>query len=336
MCYCPTLIPSRKLPMKKILTRLFIIAFLSLPLISFAQVNNAPVYMFCYFKGNGDGLHLASGNDGYTWNALFGDSIILKPTLRKDKLMRDPCIIKGGDGRYHMVWTVSWNDWGIGYASSSDLIHWSPQQFIPVMMQEDSAKNSWAPEITYDKKRKEYMIYWATTIPGRFPQKDTFAEGRKNNHRIYYTVTKDFHNFSKTKLLYDPGFSVIDASIVSDKNRFVMFLKNETRSPVEKNIRVAFAKKLTGPYTQPGPPITGKYWAEGPTAIKINNEWIVYFDKYTNHQYGAVTSPDLIHWTDISDKLHFPKGIRHGTVFKISKEEFDHVFHGRSNENESK
>ncbi|HEY6955642.1 MAG TPA: glycoside hydrolase family 43 protein, partial [Flavisolibacter sp.] len=193
------------------------------------------IYLFCYFKGNGDGLHYAYSEDGYKWNALFNDSIILKPTVSKDKLFRDPCIIKGADGNYHMVWTVSWNDKGIGYASSKDLIHWSAQQFIPVMEHEDSARNTWAPEITYDPVAKDYMIYWATTISGRFPQKDTAAESGYN-HRIYYTTTKVFKKFAPTKLLYDPGFSIIDASIVQGGNRWIMFFKNETRDPVEKNI----------------------------------------------------------------------------------------------------
>ncbi len=49
---------------------------------------------------------------------------------------------------------------------------------------------------------------------------------------------------------------MIDASIVQNGKRYVMFLKNETRSPVEKNLRVAYAKKITGPYSQAGPPIT--------------------------------------------------------------------------------
>lgn len=283
------------------------------------------VYLFCYFKGNGDGLHYASSEDGLKWTALFNDSIVLKPTVSRDKLLRDPCIIKGADGLYHMVWTVSWKDRGIGYASSKDLLHWSEQQFIPVMMHEDSAQNAWAPEITYDSLSKEYMIYWASTIPNRFPQKDTSAEGRHYNHRIYYVLTKDFKSFSKTKLLYDPGFSVIDATIVPDQKRWIMFLKNETRSPAEKNIRIATAEKLTGPYSKPGAPITGNYWAEGPTAIKINGQWIVYFDKYRDHKYGAVTSPDLIHWTDISDNISFPAGVRHGTVFKISKKEWQQM-----------
>jgi hypothetical protein len=296
--------------------------------ISQTQPDN--VYLFCYFKNNGeDGLHLAYSNDAYNWKALFNDSSILKPVVSKDKLMRDPCIIRGGDGKFHMVWTVSWADRGIGYASSSDLLQWSEQQFIPVMMHEDSAKNTWAPEITYDERKRRYMIYWATTIAGRFPQKDTSAEGRRNNHRMYYVTTKDFKDFSKTKLLYDPGFSVIDATIARDKKRYVMFLKNETRSPVEKNLRVAFAKKLTRTYSNPGPPITGNYWAEGPTALKLGDKWVVYFDKYTQHKYGAVESTDLVNWTDISDKVTFPAGTRHGTAFIVTREEFEKLKGGR-------
>ena len=283
------------------------------------------VYLFCYFKGNGDGLHYAYSNDGYTWNTMFNDSIVLKPTVSRDKLFRDPCILKGADGKYHMVWTVSWADKGIGYASSTDLIRWSEQQFIPVMAKEDSAKNTWAPEITYDPKKKEYMVYWATTVSGKFPQKDTSAEGRRYNHRMYYITTKDFKDWSAPKLLYDPGFSVIDASIVKEADRYVMFLKNETKSPVEKNLRIATAKKIAGPYSQPSAPITGKYWAEGPTALKVNGQWVVYFDKYTEKKYGAVASLDLVNWTDISDKISFPKGVRHGTAFKISKAEFNRM-----------
>ena len=299
----------------------FLFVFLLSNLSLLAQSDG--VYLFCYFKGNGDGLHYAYSNDGYSWKTMFNDSIILKPTVSKDKLFRDPCILKGADGKYHMVWTVSWADKGIGYASSSDLILWSEQQFIPVMMHEDSAKNTWAPEINYDAKKKEYVVYWATTIAGRFPQKDTSAEGRKNNHRMYYVTTKDFKKWSKAKLLYNPGFSVIDATIVQEGKRYIMFLKNETRAPVEKNIRIAYAKKITGPYTTAGPPITGKYWAEGPTVLKLGNEWIVYFDKYTNHTYGAVRSKDLVNWEDVSDKVSFPKGVRHGTVFVVSREMFE-------------
>ena len=280
------------------------------------------VYMFSYFKNNGkDGLHLAYSQDGLKWKALKNDQSFLRPILSKDSLMRDPCIIRGADNKFHMVWTVSWNQRGIGYASSVDLIHWSEQQYIPVMHHEDSARNCWAPEITYDKKKKQYMIYWATTIAGKFPADPKVENGY--NHRMYYVTTKDFEHFSKTKLLYDKGFNVIDATIVPDGKRFVMFLKDETREPVQKNIKIATSKKLGKSYTAASAPITGNYWAEGPTTLKLNGNWVVYFDKYRDHKYGAVQSSDLINWTDISDKISLPQGIRHGTIYSISGIEFE-------------
>lgn len=286
-----------------------------------AQPKENSAYLFSYFKGNGeDGLHMAYSLDGLNWTSLKKDSSFLKPTVAKDKLMRDPCIIRGKDGLFHMVWTVSWKDRGIGYASSKDLIHWSEQVFVPVMEKEATAKNCWAPEIFYDDAKKEYLIYWATTIPGRFPETENLGD---NNHRIYYVTTKDFKSFSDTKLLYDQGFNVIDATIQKWGKQYVMILKDETLKPVQKNLRVAFSNQASGGYGKPSAPITGNYWAEGPTALKIGQEWLVYFDKYRDHKYGAVKSKDLINWTDISDSVHFPKGLRHGTVLTISKSELE-------------
>lgn len=304
----------------------FILLLLSFTSCTLAQKQAAQedVYLFSYFKGNGDGLHLAYSMDGYEWKALKNDSIFLKPTAGNDKLMRDPCIIRGADGKFHMVWTVSWNEKGIGYASSEDLLNWSEQQFIPVMAHEPNARNTWAPEVTYDDRKKEYMIYWATTITGLYPETQS-EQDDAYNHRMYYVTTKDFRNFSETKLLYEPGFNVIDATIVKDSNQYVMFLKDETREPAQKNIRVAYAPNLTGPYSAASPPITGSYWAEGPTTLKLEDKWLVYFDKYTEHSMGAVQSEDLKNWTDISDKISFPEGMRHGSIFKVTMAEFERL-----------
>lgn len=294
-----------------------------------AQSAGKCVYMFSFFKGNGeDGLHLAYSYDGFKWSTLRHDSSFLTPTAGKDKLMRDPCIVRGVDGLFHMVWTVSWNEKGIGYASSKDLIHWSQQQYIPVMEQEPGALNCWAPEITFDPAAKQYMIYWATTIPGRFTATDTAGDGQYN-HRIYYVLTKDFKTFSKAKLLYDQGFNVIDATVQPTEEGYVMILKDETLKPVaQKNLQVAFSRNLTGDYSKPTAVITENYWAEGPTVIKINDCWMVYFDKYMESKYGAVTSTDLLKWEDISYKVSFPPGTRHGTVFSIPESDFRNWFMG--------
>ena len=45
---------------------------------------------------------------------------------------------------------------------------------------------------------------------------------------MYYVTTRDFREFSPTRLFYEPGFSVIDVQIFRDGNRYVMALKNET------------------------------------------------------------------------------------------------------------
>jgi hypothetical protein len=305
--------------MKKIQFTLLLLCYV---LMAGAQ-NKNEIFLFSYFKNNGeDGLHLAYSKNGYAWTALKNDQSFLTPTVSKDKLMRDPCIIRGADGLFHMVWTVSWKDKGIGYASSKDLINWSEQKFIPVMAKEEGARNTWAPEITYDKKTKTYLIYWATTIAGKYPETQSKLEDGYN-HRMYYVTTRDFKVFSDTKLLYDPGFNVIDATIVPYGKRFIMFLKDETREPAQKNIKISYSDQLIGPYSKASEPITGNYWAEGPTTLQINGGWLVYFDKYRDRKYGAVWSTDLKNWTDVTSEISIPKGLKHGTILKITEKELD-------------
>lgn len=281
--------------------------------------------MFSYFVGNGeDGLHLAYSTDGFQWTALADGKSFLTPTAGEDKLMRDPCIIRGKDGKFHMVWTVSWNEKGLGYASSADLINWSAQRFIPVMAHEENARNTWAPEVFYDDSEDLYLIYWSSTISGMYPETQS-EEENAYNHRQYYVTTKDFETFSDTNLFYEPGFNVIDGTLIKDDGTYVLFVKDETREPAQKNIRIARSDKLTGTYGAAGPPITGDYWAEGPTVAKIDGQWIVYFDKYINHEMGAGSSADLENWTDISEKIFFPEGTRHGTVFTVTQAELDYA-----------
>jgi hypothetical protein len=135
---------------------------------------------------------------------------------------------------------------------------------------------------------------------------------------MYYVTTKDFKSFSETQLFYDQGFNVIDGTLVKEADQYILFLKDETRTPPEKNIRIAYSKHLTSNYSNASDPITGDYWAEGPTVLKIDEYWYLYFDKYRKHKMGAVRSKDLQNWEDISDKVTFPEGTRHGTVFEVS------------------
>jgi hypothetical protein len=272
--------------------------------------------VFTSFRKNGeDGLHLLHSRDGYTWTALKNDRPFLTSKVGGG-LMRDPAIAQGPDGTFHMVWTTAWNQHGAGYASSKDLIQWSEPKLLDVMAHEPRTRNVWAPELFYDAAEKQYLIFWASTIPGRFPATES-AGDTGYNHRMYLTTTRDFQSFTPTRLFYDPGFNCIDATIVQDRNRFAMLIKDETRQPPAKNLRVAFSERAAGPYGQPSAPITGKYWAEGPTAVRLGARWFVYFDRYVDHRYGLVTSPDLQTWTEESDRVSFPKDHRHGTALRV-------------------
>ncbi len=278
--------------------------------------------MFSYFTGNGeDGLHLAWSEDGLQWESLKKGASFLLPEVGQDKLMRDPCIIQGPNGLYHMVWTVSWAEKGIGYASSSDLVNWSDQLYIPVMEHEDSAMNCWAPELFYDEKQELYMIYWATTILGKYPETLKYTNKRTRDHRMYYVTTKDFKTFSETGLLYNHGFNVIDALVVKEEGEYVMFLKDESSFPVaQKNIKIARSKYLTHGYGPPGDPISpDSIWVEGPTIVKGGSGWRLYYDQYRLRKMGGMESADLVNWYDIADQLSFPEGTRHGTVFTVPK-----------------
>ncbi len=300
----------------------FILTFLTLQ-----SSGQRQVFLFSYFTNNGqDGLHLAYSNDGLTWKKLKDGKSFVTPTVGNDKLMRDPFILYGNDGLFHMIWTSGWHDRQIGYASSKDLINWSEQKAIPVMAHEPTAKNCWAPEMVYDPQNRNYIVFWATTIPGRHSEVAASEREKGLNHRMYCTTTADFQNFSPAKLFFNPDFSVIDATILPKGDSYYMFLKNENPNPPEKNIRMTQSKFAAGPFpTQVPPPITGKYWAEGPTALEIDDYVYIYFDKYAEHKYGAVRSKDLKEWEDVSDQVIFPAGVRHGTAFKVSAKIFKHL-----------
>jgi hypothetical protein len=276
------------------------------------------VYLFTSFHEPGtDGLHLLYSYDGYKWDSLPG--IYLHPAVGANKLMRDPSMVCGPDGTFHLVWTSSWKgDKGFGYASSKDLQHWSEQQFIPVMEDEPTTVNVWAPEVYYDKEEKQFIIIWASCIPGRFPDG---IEAADNNHRMYYTATKDFISFTPAKLFFDPGFSVIDAVIVhTGKQAYTLVLKDNTRK--ERNLKVAFAQHPVGPYTNVSGPFTTTL-TEGPTVLKKGKEWLIYYDDYGNKKYGAVKTTNFRDFTPIAAKMVIPAGHKHGTILKANRKLID-------------
>jgi hypothetical protein len=278
----------------------------------------SPQVVFSFFRGNGEaGVFLALSEDALNWREVNGGKPVLIPQVG-GKLTRDPSVCRGPDGAYHMVWTSSWKDDGFGVAHSKDLLVWSEQAYVAVNKDEPKARNTWAPEIFYDDASQQYVIIWATTIDGRFPETKGQGDGGYN-HRIYCTMTKDFATWTPKRLFYDGGFNVIDAFLFKKDGRYGLIVKDETKQPKpEKNLHVVWSEGgVTGPWGKAGPAFTdsAEAWAEGPAVIRADGRWLIYYDKYNKGGYGAVETRDFKTFSPVTVSL--PKGIRHGTVFEV-------------------
>lgn len=269
------------------------------------------VYVFTSFHEPAiDGLRYLYSEDGIHWDSIPG--VWLQPEVGNQRVMRDPSMVRTPDGTFHLVWTSSWKgDLGFGYAQSKDLKNWSEQKFIPVMAHDTTTVNVWAPELFYDDVKEQMMVVWASCIPYKF---EKGIEDEFNNHRLYYMTTKDFETFSETKLFYEPGFSVIDAIIVKRAPQdYVMVLKDNTRP--NRNLKISFSESPEGPWGPASEPFTEEF-VEGPSAVKLNDGYWIYFDVYRKKIYGAMRTTDFIHFEDMTDQISIPTGHKHGTIFR--------------------
>ncbi len=285
-------------------------------------------FLFTSFRGNGEtGVYFALSRDGYKWTPVKNNQPVVPPQ-HPGMLMRDPFLVKGPDGTWHLLWTTGWTrskengTLTIGHATSGNLVDWGPQQLIEIPL--EGARNAWAPEMAWDSKSGQWLIFWASTIPGKFP--DTEATGDSGyNHRFYAMRTTDFKSFTKPALWFDPGFNCIDATLVQDGKRWIMVFKDERRNPLQKKLRIAFSDSPAGPWSGVTEPFSLD-WVEGPSAIKAGRDWLIYFDQYAKpHYYGAYRTRDWKVYEEISSQLSLPLDHRHGTVVSLTDEEAKRV-----------
>jgi hypothetical protein len=241
--------------------------------------------------------------------------------------MRDPFVQRAPDGTFVMVWTWGWRDGTIGFSASKDLIHWEPHRQLPVMAAEPTSLNTWAPAIYWEPNDKRWLIFWSSTIPGRFPGDDTGDGGL--NHRIWSTTTTDFKAVTPAKVFFDPGFSVIDATLIATPEfkdaPWHLIFKDERKNPLEKHLLTASGPTIEGPWTHIGEPLS-ETWSEGAAIIKVPDGYLAYYDHYTKPQhYGAWFTKDFQTWTDAAEKISFPAGMRHGSFLRISQVEYERL-----------
>lgn len=318
------------------------------------------------------GLEYIWSEDGLHWDSVPGQWLM--PMVGDQKVMRDPSIICVDD-TFRLVWTAGWKyELGFGYSWSTDLIHWSEQRLIPVMHSTDSlvtrpfgcgfdamvaysnkeGKRSavrldsidgnpvqvWAPELFYDEEKERTLIIWASCVPGAFADS---LEEHGNNHRLYYTATQDWQHFTPSQLFIDPGFSVIDGTLVDNQSsfptgggnliepneglqtRYTAVLKDNTRP--NRNIKIAFANSFDGPWQVIDKPFTPDF-CEGPTVVRTPDGWYnIYYDAYRLYNFGNQRTRDFVHFENYCDSITVPQGHKHGTAIRVKRSFVENLLH---------
>ncbi|HEV8146053.1 MAG TPA: family 43 glycosylhydrolase [Bryobacteraceae bacterium] len=266
--------------------------------------------LFAYFRDNGQtGVYFALSDDGYHYEPLKNGAPWLPPE-HPGELMRDPFIARGPDGTFHMVWTWEWRVKTIGHATSRDLVTWSKQQEIPLMSNVPGTANTWAAEIYWVAAKSKWMLVWSSAV-----------EGKHKGNRIYSSLTADFKEFTPPAIFFDPGYEVIDATILHAHDRYWMIFKDERTEPLHKELKIAQSASPEGPWSSITPPIT-EAWSEGPSILEIAGKYVIFFDHYKDpKRYQAIVSTDLEKWSSIQDQIRFPDGARHGSFLKLTVDE---------------
>ena len=222
---------------------------------------------------------------------------------------------------------------------------------------DDAPGNTWAPEVHWDPVQGDYAILWSSATAGvegdgghnsagLESDPDSGIKRDVRHHRTFISRTSDFQHFTDARVFFAPGSSQIDACMVFDDrgttsradDRWAMAVKHEQFEEAGgKNIRIALApadltepfppsfrsptdpaRTWSDPIVGPGSSVQPHEWVEGPTLMKVGDEWWLYFDRFRagTDRYGLATSKDLIHWTDRTAEVKIPREAHHGTIFR--------------------
>jgi len=300
-------------------------------------------YFFPFFRGEGDAdgeqiyFALSRGNDPLRYEVLNNGRPVLT-SAAGERGLRDPFVLRAADGeRFFMLATdlriYGNGDWdaaqrqgsrSIMVFESDDLVHWSPGRLVQVAPA--TAGNTWAPEAFYDESDGVYRVYWASRL---YADDDPEHSGDSYN-RMLMASTRDFETFTEASVWIDPGYSVIDSTVIEHDGFYYRFTKDERSATAgnpcgkfivserARDLRSANYELLSDCIGRPG--ISR---GEGPTIFKSNagERWYLFIDEFGGRGYVPFVTSDLAapadRWT-LADDFEFPARPRHGTVLPIT------------------
>lgn len=257
-----------------------------------------------------EALHYALSDDGFHFQTLNGN----KPVLRLDPsvgTLRDPFIGRAPDGSFHLVGTqgvhpqlhaLHWH--------SRDLTNWGEVQRLPLIAAHPELRNIWAPEWVWDAHAGEFFVFWSSAT-GKYGSIDS---------RIWCARTRDWHHFSPSRVLFDPGYTVIDSTLLPHDGWWWMAFKDERgggRDCSHCFLKIARSRHLDGPYEVVTEAVTAPT-TEGPALLAApdGDGWLMFYDSYFANRYSASRSRDLLSWEEVAVSL--PAEARHGCVVPLT------------------
>ena len=234
-----------------------------------AQAADTDKYLFAYFTGNEDvtttssenqAIRFAVSSDNRNFTVLNSGNPVIKQS--KGALnCRDPYIFLGQDGWFYVIATDmnsnggnSW--WGNSNSfvlwRSKDLINWQDETIINMSsVLGINVARAWAPQVIWDSKKGEYMIYFGLAENEGNGQYANYTAG--NNTHMYYVHTSDLLDQSKYSTTAYPlvesaytesSKDSIDGDITYADGKYYLFYKDEGSG----TICVATSDVVTGPY----------------------------------------------------------------------------------------
>ena len=311
------------------------------------EVGEMTDYIFAYFIGDGAGqekIFFASSENGLDWEELYDGNPVLTSELGT-KGLRDPYIFRSAEGdKFYLIATDLQIAAGEGWDAaqkkgsqaimvweSEDLVNWTEQRMVTVS-DKIQAGCTWAPEVFYDDKTGEYVVFWASKV----------ADKNYDKQRLYYCKTRDFYTFTEPKVWIDADHSAIDTTVVRDEdNTYYRFTKNEDGGA--KYVYMEKADSLLGEWTKVNDEQykDGNDGVEGPCCFKFNDDdienagakWCLLLDNFGHGGYFPMTTNDLANekFTKITNaKLPSKSKPRHGTVMNITSAEYEKVMQAYS------
>lgn len=330
-------------------TRKFTVTVLAKP-----QLQETEAYMFAYFPYTSfkdERIYFGASVDGLNYISLNNKQFVIESKLGTHGL-RDPFIIRSPEGdKFYMIATdltvagltqdgipypgMGWSDnQKIGSKSimvweSTNLVEWTDQRMCEVSV--PTAGCTWAPEAYWDEETGEFIVFWASQVPG--------GSGKQT---IYYAKTRDFYNFTTARPWIDETWSTIDTTVIKEGDYYYRYTKNESGST---NSIGTSSKRV---YCERSTSLLGEWelvhnnslaWSggqiEGPCIFKFNDRDSEGGDKYcliadaTGSQIFPGVSTDITTGSftilNASQYAMPEPTASHGTIIPITSEEYDAI-----------